>query len=76
MHSRLEIHPTTQLIHGYPVGSDHSLVQLEINIGSGEVRNRPFKWNVSRMREETIDILRERWDRCPRDVVFIFSLSI
>lgn len=43
IHSRFGMHHMTYYIHGYPVGSDHSLVQLELSIGSMEVRKSMFK---------------------------------
>ena len=47
--SRLEIYHTTYVTHDYSVGSDHLPVQLEINIGNGEVRKSTFKWNISHL---------------------------
>lgn len=74
LHSRLGIHQRTYFIHGYPVGSNHSLVQIEISIGSGEERKMLFKWNVSCFPREIIDMLKEQWNRCPRDASFFYKL--
>jgi exonuclease III len=49
--SKLDINHTAYFIHGYMVGSDHSPVQIEVSIGSGEVRKTTYKWNVSHLKE-------------------------
>lgn len=41
--STMDIKKMAYYIHGYSVGSDHSPVQIEICIGSGEVRRAAFK---------------------------------
>ena len=41
--SRLGFHHKAYYIHGYLVGSDHFPVQIEINIGSRDVRTSKFK---------------------------------
>lgn len=73
-HSRLRIHQKKYFIHGYKVGLDHTLVQIEISFGKKEARNMAFKWNVSYLRGEIIDLLEERWKRCPNDASFFYKL--
>lgn len=47
------------VIHGYSVGSDHSTIQTEICIGNGEVRRVMFEWNVTYLKGEFADKLKE-----------------
>ena len=74
MHSQLNITQKAYFIHGYPVGSDHSLVQVEMSIGSGELRKTSFKWNVSYLKGEFAGQLREKWESLPRDATFFQKL--
>lgn len=57
-HSRLGIYQRAYFIHGYTVGSEHAPVQLEISFGNGEVKSTAFKWNVSHLQREIIDMLK------------------
>ena len=41
--SKLEINQKAYFIHRYSVGSDHSLRQVDVSIGSSEVRKATFK---------------------------------
>ena len=60
-YKRLNIHLASYYIHGYSVGSDHSVVQLEVHIGRSEMRKTTFKWNVSYLKDEIVDKLEEKW---------------
>lgn len=62
-------------IHGYSVGSDHSPVQIEINIGKERIKRTTFKWNTSHLSEDFIYELRTRWDRLSDDASFFFKLK-
>lgn len=58
--SRLGIKHTTYFIHGYAVGSDHSPIQMEIHMGEDGARRSTFKWNISHLKGETLEALRDR----------------
>ena len=58
--SRLSINHLAYFIHGYSVGSDHVLVQLEICIGKESVRKSAYKWNLSYLHKKMNDILGQR----------------
>lgn len=73
-YSRIGIHQKAYFIHGYPVGLDHSPVQLEISIGNHEVRRTNFKWNVLHLQGKIIDMIQERWNRCPAYATFFYKL--
>ena len=72
--SRLEIHHTAYFIHGYSVGSDHSPVQIELNIENGEVRKSTFKWNISHLQGEICDTLSECWNKLLGDTSFFSKI--
>ena len=67
-HSRLNIHLASYYIHRYCVGSDHSPIHLELHIRGNEVRKTTFKWNVSYLKDETMD--KQRRVGLLRDVFF------
>ena len=48
--STLGINHKAYFIHGYPVGSDHVPVQIELHIGSREISKSTFKWNVTHLK--------------------------
>ena len=73
-HNNMDIKQTAYYIHGYSMGSDHSPVQIEICIGSGEVRRAAFKWNVSYMEGEFATQLKEKWASLPIDASFFQKL--
>lgn len=70
----LELNQKAYFIHGYSVGSDHSSVQVEVSIGSGEVRKTACKWNVTYLKEEFADKLKENWDNLPTKAFFFHKL--
>lgn len=72
--SKLKINHKAYFIHGYPMGSDHALVQIKLNIGSKEVRKSAFKWNVAHLKGEMTVKLREIWERLPMDATFFSKL--
>ena len=72
--SRLSIHHGDYFIHGYSVGSDHSPIQIELRIGSGEVRKSAFKWNIFYLQGEITGKLRERWKALPKNASFFYKL--
>ena len=72
--SKLENNHKAYFIHGYPVGSDHALVQNELSIGSGEVRKLTFKWNVAHLKGETITKIQELWEKLPTEATFFSKL--
>ena len=49
-------------------------MQLEIGIGSGEIRHTPFKWNVAYLKGEFAGQLREKWESLPTDATFFQKL--
>lgn len=51
-------------------------MQLEIGIGSEEIRMSAFKWNVTYLKEELVGILREKWDNFPREATFFHKLRL
>jgi exonuclease III len=71
--SKLDINHTAYFIHGYMVGSDHSPVQIEVSIGSGEVRKTTYKWNVSHLKEFA-GKMTEKWDSLPIEATFFQKL--
>ena len=73
-HNRLGIHPKAYFIHGCSVGWNHSPVQLEISTKNEDVRNTAFKWNVSYLQGDNIDMIEEKWNRCLRDAIFFYKL--
>ena len=72
--SNMDIKQMAYYIHGYSMGLDHSPVQMEICIGSGEVRRAAFKWNVSYMEGEFATQLKEKWASLPIDASFFQKL--
>ena len=72
--SKLNIHQGSYFIHGHSVGSDHSPVQVELSIGSGEGRKTSFKWNMFYLKGDMIERLRERWEALPKEATFFFKL--
>ena len=70
----MEIHHTAYFIHGYSVGSDHSPVQIELNIENGEVRKSTFKWNISHLQGEICDTLSECWNKLLGDTSFFSKI--
>ena len=70
----MEIHHTTYFIHGYSVGSDHSPVQIELNIENGEVRKSTFKMNISHLQGEICDTLSECWNKLLGDTSFFSKI--
>ena len=56
------------------VGSDHSLIQLEISIGTSEVRDLAFKWNAAHLEGEIADLLRDKWAGLPAHTSFFSKL--
>lgn len=65
---------TDYFIHGYSVGSDYSLVQIGMCIGQDNVRNSPFKWNVSHLRGEVANQLRHMWATLMPETSFFSKL--
>ena len=63
--SKLNIQIGTYYIHGYSVGSDHSLVHLELHIGSGECKKSAFKWNISHLKGDILAKMEEKWNGMP-----------
>ena len=74
--SRLGFHHNAYYIHGYSVGSDHSPVQIEINIGSRDVRTSTFKWNVIHLKGEISNLLSDKWTGLPIQTSFFSKLRI
>ena len=74
--SRLGFHHNAYYIHGYSVGSDHSTVQIEINIGSRDVRTSKFKWKVIHLKSEISDFLSDKWAGLPTQTSFFSKLRI
>ena len=72
--SKLEIHHKSYFIHGYPVGSDHAPVQIELHIGNHEVRKSAYKWNIAHLKGDMMAKLREIWERMPADATFFAKL--
>ena len=56
------------------MGSDHFPVHLKLHIGSGEGRKTTFKWNVSHLKGELMERLKERWNGIPEDANFFHKL--
>lgn len=71
--SRLGIYHEAYFIHRYPVGSDHSQVQLEILIENGEVRKTIFKWNMIHL-QDACDILKASWKKLFEDASFFSKM--
>ena len=74
IHSKLDITHKAYFIHGYPVGFDHSPVQIELSIGSGEIRKASYKWNVTYLKGDFARKLKEKWESSPTKVTFFQKL--
>ena len=72
--SSLGINHKTYFIHGYPVGSNHALVQIELHIENKEIRKSTFKWNVAHLKCEMITKLRDMWENQHGDATFFSKL--
>lgn len=71
---KLEINHKAYFIHGYYVGSDHTPIQIELNIGNGEVRKSAFKWNIAHLKSEMTVKLQEKWVSLPTDATFFSKM--
>lgn len=74
VHSRLNIKKLAYFIHGYSVGSYHSLVQVELCIGSKETQKSALKWNVAYLKGEVADRLRKNWEGFLKETLFFHKL--
>ena len=74
--NRLGIKHKAYFIHGYPVGSDHTPLQIKLHIGSRKIRKSTFKWNVAHLKGEMITKLREVWENLPGVPRFSQNLGI
>jgi len=59
-YSRLGIRCLAYFIHGYTIGSDHTPVQLEIDIGEEGVRKSAYKWNLIYFDDKMYNVLGQR----------------
>lgn len=50
------------------------LVQVEVNIGSSEVKKAAFKWNVTNLKGEFVDKLKDKWNNLPTEAPFFHKL--
>lgn len=64
----------TYFIHGHPVGSDHTPIQLEICMGPENIRKLAFKWNVPHFRGEMAEKLCHMWATLPLEAPFFAKL--
>ena len=60
MYNKLNIYHAAYFIHGYSVGSDHSLEQLKLSIGSEYKKKPTLKYNASHLKGKTSNKLRMR----------------
>lgn len=64
----------TYFIHGYFVGSDHAPVHLKLYIGSGGGKKTVFKWNVSYLKRELIQKIKEKSKKhAGRNYIFFYK---
>lgn len=58
-------------IHGDSLGSDHSPVKVELNIGRGERRPTSFKWNASYLKDPNlVSQIKDKWLALPHNMSF------
>lgn len=61
-------------IHRYPVGSDHSPVQVGLCLGQEVIRKSSYKWNVSHLKGEIASQLKHMWATLPQGMTFFSKL--